>query len=88
MAKQVSRVSNWNIGVNPVLYRDGKDKMGYHADDDQGETKILTVVVESPSSPRRVRIKVKGSHELEHGDEELELYLGAGDAYEMDGESW
>ena len=25
----------WNIGIHPVLYRDSKDSMGDHADDDQ-----------------------------------------------------
>jgi hypothetical protein len=67
----------WNIGVNPVLYRDGRDRMV-----------ILTVVVSSPIKVTR-RIIFKPSHfksqgNLE-GDEEFELMLDAGDAYSMDG---
>jgi alkylated DNA repair dioxygenase AlkB len=78
----------WNIGVNPVLYRDGRDKMGYHADDDQGEKIILTVPVSSPiKATRCIRIRPyhsKGKGIME-GDEEFELLLGSGDAYSMDG---
>lgn len=36
---------SWNIGVNPILYRSGKDYMGFHADDDQGEELIVTAVI-------------------------------------------
>jgi alkylated DNA repair dioxygenase AlkB len=32
----------WTIGVNVVFYRDGNDSIGYHADNDQGEDKILS----------------------------------------------
>jgi hypothetical protein len=35
-------VDYWNIGVNAVCYRDGSDSIGYHADNDQGEKKILS----------------------------------------------
>jgi alkylated DNA repair dioxygenase AlkB len=35
-------VPYWNIGVNAVCYRDGNDSIGYHADNDQGEDKILS----------------------------------------------
>jgi alkylated DNA repair dioxygenase AlkB len=78
----------WNVGVNPVLYRDGRDRMGYHADDDQEEELILTVLVNSPlRATRRISIrpahfKTKGNQD---GDEELQLMLDAGDAYSMDG---
>jgi alkylated DNA repair dioxygenase AlkB len=78
----------WNIGVNPVLYRDGRDHMGFHADNDQGEELILSVLVSSPeNATRRVRvreIRPKGKS-AQKGDEELELFLDAGDAYSMDG---
>ena len=74
--------------MNPVLYRDGRDKMGYHADDDQGEEIILTVLVSSPVGARR-KVSIRPIHWKEgdrHKDEELQLMLGAGDAYSMDGE--
>jgi len=48
LAKKYSLPDNkWNIGVDVVVYRDGKDRMGWHADDTQGEHIILYVVVES-----------------------------------------
>mmetsp|Transcript_8259 Transcript_8259/g.24431 ORF Transcript_8259/g.24431 Transcript_8259/m.24431 type:complete len:147 (-) Transcript_8259:15-455(-) len=84
----------WNIGVHPVLYRDNRDSMGDHADDDQGETRILCVLLDSPPTPRKVVIKVfdrltggKGNknREYQNGDEVIELRLRPGDAYEMDG---
>lgn len=80
--------SFWNIGVNPVLYRDGRDRIGYHADNDQGEELILTVLVSSPVGATR-RICIRDIHFKTEGtkdkDEELELRLDAGDAYSMDG---
>ena len=33
----------WNIGVHMIVYRDGSDMMGWHADDTQGE-KLLFVL--------------------------------------------
>lgn len=76
-----SGVERWNIGVNPVLYRDSKDGMGGHADDDQGETVILCLVLASPDTARPVVIapSTKGS-KLRDGDERIELVLRAGDA--------
>ena len=84
----------WNIGIHPVLYRDNKDSMGDHADDDQGETRIFCVILDSPPTPRKVIIKVfnkltGGNRERDRvhqeGDEFIELSLRPGDAYEMDG---
>jgi hypothetical protein len=78
----------WNIGVNPVLYRNGRDKMGYHADNDQGEELIMTVLVSSPANATR-HVSIRPRHFQKHGwkdgDEDIELLLGAGDAYSMDG---
>ena len=88
------RRSFWNVGVNPVLYRDGRDRIGFHADDDQAEEQILTALVSSPAgTTRRVCIRPKsgnsttapGNHQV-GGDEQFELFLDAGDAYLMDGE--
>jgi hypothetical protein len=39
---ELCSVPYWYIGVNAVCYRDGHDSIGYHADDDQGEDKILS----------------------------------------------
>ena len=50
-------ITSWNIGVNPVYYRDGHDKMGAHADDTQQEDVILAVLVCSPPMARRIRIE-------------------------------
>lgn len=96
---QIRDVPHWDIGVHAVLYRDMKDSMGDHADDDQGETRIFCVLVETPPTPRVVRVNVfrkltqttkkdsKGRrvHRRCDGDEVIQLYLQRGDAYEMDG---
>jgi hypothetical protein len=52
-------VPYWNIGVNAVCYRDGNDSIGYHADNDQGEDKILS---EFRSTPLSLRILPSSSH--------------------------
>ena len=80
-----SHASYWDVGVNPVLYRDGDDGIGMHADDDQGEKLILTVNVKSPKTTRHVVIRPKNFKNVENGDAQLELFLNAGDAYSMDG---
>ncbi|KAL3927363.1 MAG: hypothetical protein SGBAC_013116 [Bacillariaceae sp.] len=78
-------VKSWNIGVHPVLYRGSNDSMGEHADDDQGEEKILCLIVSSPKGPRCVRISPKAKGEAaEIGDERLDLMMSPGDAYLMD----
>ena len=79
-AEDIDTTTFWNIGVNPVLYRDGRDHMGFHADDDQGESLIFSVVVASPDgTTRKVRIQSKTKNE------EIELYLDSSDGYSMDG---
>ena len=47
----------WNVGVDIMAYRDGRDSIGFHADNDQGEELLLTVLVTSPPKPRRVVFK-------------------------------
>ena len=76
--------------MNPVLYRDGRDAIGYHADDDQGEDLILSVLVASPvNATRKICIFSKEAHKRKggwcEGDKKYELLLDAGDAYSMDG---
>ena len=80
--------SFWNVGVNVVIYRCGRDKMGLHADNDQGETLILTVLVCSPvGATRKINIRSFNYSKLNHKDkdEEFRLCLDAGDAYSMNG---
>jgi hypothetical protein len=75
----------FNIGCDVLLYRDGNDKIGYHADDTQEETIIFTVVVLSEQM-RRLHILPKGKKEdYKHGDFQIILNAGEGDAYSMDG---
>jgi len=86
-----SHPNYWNIGINPVLYRDGRDRIGYHADDDQGEELVLTALVNSPKDvTRRISIRTRKKSKSDagnaDGDEQFELFLDAGDAYSMDGE--
>ncbi|KAH8065802.1 SET domain-containing protein [Aureococcus anophagefferens] len=95
----------WNVGVDVVCYRDGRDSCGWHADDTQGETLVLPSS-SSPSgggvqlrpkqpphrapggAPKRKKVRRSYAHvgeaPLADGDEELELWVGAGDAYSMD----
>jgi 2OG-Fe(II) oxygenase superfamily len=91
--KTIAKVKGWNIGTEVVAYRDGRDSIGFHADDDQGEKLIFTAPLFDPSKARRVVFKNKRmqkdgeqSKRPRDGDEEIELLLGAGDAYSMDGE--
>jgi SAD/SRA domain/2OG-Fe(II) oxygenase superfamily len=51
----------WNIGANVVCYRDGRDHIGLHADNDQGENVILQLLlnlatVGASSSKARTRM--------------------------------
>jgi alkylated DNA repair dioxygenase AlkB len=89
LAQELARhcqVPKWTIGVNPVLYRDGQDKMGDHADNDQGEQVILALLVDSPTTmTRKVKIRPFTWLERRDGDEQIELFMQPGDAYEMDG---
>jgi alkylated DNA repair dioxygenase AlkB len=84
--QELCKVPCWNIGAHPVYYRDGNDHMGLHADDDQGESTILSVLVDSPPEPRKVIISPnKKKKPWIEGDQQLQLFMHAGDAYEMDG---
>ena len=76
--------NKWSIGVDLIVYRDGKDSIGWHADDTQAENCVLAVVIESDGI-RPVCIRPnKKVKDLEEGDEEVELYPGQGDGYELD----
>ena len=81
----------WNIGVHMIVYRDGSDMMGWHADDTQGEKIIVCVVLHPPVKDcvkiwRPLLIKPKGQKDNFHvGDEMIWVYESQGDAYIMDG---
>ncbi len=86
LAKKCNISNNeWNIGVDLIIYRNGHDSIGWHADDTQGEDVILTVVVET--DPRRtvmIRPKKKKNEKYQNGDEIVELIVEQGCAYKMD----
>jgi hypothetical protein len=73
---------DFNIGVDALCYRDGKDYIGFHADDTQGEDVVVSLTVESLCQ-RVLRIKPKGKACV--GDERIDLFPCAGDGYSMDG---
>lgn len=77
----------WSIGANLVYYRDGNDHTTWHSDDTQGEQLILCIVVDSESHARPVLVKpkTKTDGDFQDGDEEIIIFVGQGDAYEMDG---
>lgn len=77
----------FNIGANVVLYRDAHDSMGYHADNDQEETFILTAIM-SQKQVRDIIIKPKPCMSTTGNDVlvlHYKLRLNEGDAYSMDG---
>lgn len=77
----------WNIGVDLLIYRDGKDNINWHADDTQEEDTVLSLTVESPEDPRTICFQPSQLVELQDGDEQLEFFPIAGDCYQMDGRS-
>jgi len=77
----------WNIGTQLVYYRDGNDHTTWHADDTQGEALVLCIVVESQAYARPILVKPKTlDGGFKDGDEEIIIFVGQGDAYEMDGQ--
>ena len=84
-------IPKWNIGVDVIKYRNGNDHVGWHSDNHQGEQMIFTTCLEFPSdgsqSHRPVCIKkMVENNKKEDGDELIELFVCAGDSYEMNGE--
>ena len=76
--------NRFNIGVDLICYRDGRDSIGWHSDDTHDETVVLCVVVESEGDrPVHLRPNERVS-KLADGDEEVELFVREGDAYELD----
>jgi len=78
-------ISSWNTGVDMIAYKDGEDRIGWHADDTQGEALIVCVVVSSPEPrPLHIRPKKSANRPLRTGDEQIEIYPSEGDGYDMD----
>jgi alkylated DNA repair dioxygenase AlkB len=75
----------WDIGVDMIAYKDGGDSIGWHADDTQGESVVVCVVVDAPGEVRPLCIRPKRTKQLGHGDEEIQLFIAEGDGYDMDG---
>ncbi len=77
---------DFNIGVDVLVYRNGLDSCGWHADDTQGESCVSCVILES-RAPRVVKFrpKVMKGNTLRPGDEQLELWISQSDAYDFDG---
>ena len=75
----------WNIGANLVCYRTGEDHMAWNSNCEQGEVLILCIITESQNCTRPILIRPKGHNPLQDGDEEIIVFVGQGDAYEMDG---
>ena len=74
----------WNIGVDVMVYRDGNDRIDWHADDTQGESVIFSVVLESPtdgqydnrtSRPLLIKTKRKKNTQQHNGDELVTVTL-------------
>ena len=79
-------LSQWDIGVDMIAYKDGGDSIGWHADDTQGETIVVCVVVDAPGEVRPLCIRPnKRKKPLHHGDEEIQLFIAEGDGYDMNG---
>ena len=86
MSKCLGLKDGFSIGVDLICYRNGMDSISWHADDTQEEKTTLAVVVESKAR-RPVCIRPKGGKSAyKVGDEELTLYIGEGDGYELTGE--
>lgn len=77
----------WNLGVDLMIYRNGNDSVGFHADDTQGEEIILCLIIDSNFEKRKIKIRPHKKSPLKNSDEEIELYLGQGTGYEMDGKT-
>ena len=75
--------SDWNIGCHLILYRSGRDSIGWHADDTQGEDVVASLTVDGPPGDART-ICFQPASGPEDGDQQLELFPMIGDVYTMD----
>ena len=75
----------WKIGVDLVVYEDKCKGNGWYQNESKGDSFSLCIVTESQGTPLPVLIRLSKETVLEDGDEEIELWLKEGDAYEMYG---
>jgi 2OG-Fe(II) oxygenase superfamily len=85
---------NWTGCITVLFYRGGKDSIYWHSDNRQGEQHICCLIVKEPSLAAgdlkaRRKVCVRTTRKPKQGiaavgDEEIELFLQAGDVYEMD----
>jgi hypothetical protein len=84
-AEDCNLSSTWSTGCDVLLYRNGRDKIGFHADDTQGETVIFCAVVMSEHL-RCLHILPAGKKkDYANRDMQVKFYADQGDAYAMDG---
>jgi hypothetical protein len=84
-ANSCNMLPTWSTGCDVLLYRDCHDKIGFHADDTQGETVIFCAVVLSEHR-RCLHILPAGKRkDYANKDMQVKLYADQGDAYAMDG---
>ncbi len=72
----------FDVNLNSVLanwYRDGNDKMGWHADDEPQMCKVTPIVSVSLGVPRKMQFKSKDKNNRER----LQVLLGHGDVLVM-----
>ena len=83
-ALRTCEVDDFGIGANVIFYRGSRDKIHYHADDNQEESVIFAVVVKASRNGRCVSVRRKDKTPTE-GDFEYKIFPRSGDAYLMDG---
>ena len=74
----------FNIGAHVLLYRDAHDSMGFHADNAQEESYILTAIM-SQEHIRMIVVKPKAIENVHEDEIQYKLELREGDAYSMNG---
>lgn len=79
-------VCSWNAGIDVIYYRGERDHIGFHADDDQAEDTIATVIVQSPGMERSVIVQTNTTITSLKDKRQYILHLQAGDVYVMDEE--
>ena len=78
---ELIEILEWGIGVDLVQYKDGEDSIDWHADDNQGETSVLCVIVKLQGTRIvEVRTNSRASEKCD-GDEHIILHFEEGDGY-------